>query len=290
MPWHQITLTTPSNQADALEDTLLELGAVSVTMQDAADVPVLEPLPGETPLWPEVNVVGLFEHDTDTDMIDVQLAAQNCPLGTWTYIEDQDWERAWMDQFHPLQFGARLWIVPSWLDAPDSQAVNILLDPGMAFGTGTHATTALCMEWLDSANMHNQRVLDYGCGSGILAIAALKLGANMAWGIDIDPQALTATRDNAARNDIASAQLTTGLPVALPADEIFDVLLANILMGPLIELAPTLSQHVKPGGRLVLSGLLAEQAAGVMAAYAENFTFDPPAIKDGWARLSATKR
>ncbi len=290
MPWHQITLTTPSNQADALEDTLLELGAVSVTMQDAADVPVLEPLPGETPLWPEVNVVGLFEHDADTDMIDVQLAAQDCAPGAWTYIEDQDWERAWMDQFHPLQFGARLWIVPSWLNAPDPQAVNILLDPGMAFGTGTHPTTALCMEWLDDAEMLDQRVLDYGCGSGILAIAALKLGASMAWGIDIDPQALTATRDNAARNDIASAQLPTGLPAALPADEIFDVLLANILMGPLIELAPTLTQHVKSGGRLVLSGLLAEQAAGVMAAYAGNFTFDPPALKDGWARLSAIKR
>ena len=290
MPWHQITLTTPSNQADALEDTLLELGAVSVTMQDAADVPVLEPLPGETPLWPEVNVVGLFEHDSDTDLIDVQLAAQDCVPGTWTYIEDQDWERAWMDQFHPLQFGARLWIVPSWLDAPDPQAVNILLDPGMAFGTGTHATTALCMEWLDGANMREQRVLDYGCGSGILAIAALKLGASMAWGIDIDPQALTATRDNAARNGIESARLPTGLPTALPADEVFDVLLANILMGPLIELAPTLTRHVKPGGRLVLSGLLAEQAEGVMAAYTDDFVFDAPAIKDGWARLSAVRR
>jgi ribosomal protein L11 methyltransferase len=287
MPWHQLTLTTPSNQADTLEDTLLELGAVSVTMQDAADVPVLEPLPGETPLWPEVNVVGLFEHDTDTNLVDVQLAAQDCAPGTWTYIEDQDWERAWMDQFHPLQFGERLWIVPSWLPAPDPQAVNILLDPGLAFGTGTHPTTSLCMEWLDGADITDKTVLDYGCGSGILAIAALKLGARHAWGIDIDPQALTATRDNAGRNNIEAQRLHTGLPGALPPSETFDVLLANILMGPLIELAPTLTAHVKPGGRLVLSGLLAEQAEGVMAAYDADFDFDPPAIKEGWARLSA---
>ena len=289
MPWRQTTLTTPRHQAEALEDTLLELGAVSVTMQDAADAPVLEPLPGETPLWPEVNVVGLFEEDADTNLVDVQLAAQDYVPGAWTYIEDQDWERAWMDQFHPLQFGARLWIVPSWLNAPDPQAVNILLDPGMAFGTGTHATTALCMEWLDRADMRDQRVLDYGCGSGILAIAALKLGASLAWGIDIDPQALTATRDNAARNGIESERLPTGLPSALPADEVFDVLLANILMGPLIALAPTLTRHVKPGGRLVLSGLLAEQTEGVMEAYAADFTFDPPALKDGWARLNALR-
>jgi ribosomal protein L11 methyltransferase len=290
MPWHQITLTAPRDDTSNIEDTLLELGAVSVTMQDAADVPVLEPLPGETPLWPEVNIVGLFEADTDTDFVDVQLATHNIMPGTWVYVEDQDWERAWMDQFHPLQFGARLWIVPSWLDAPDPQAVNILLDPGLAFGTGTHPTTALCMAWLDRADMAEKSVLDYGCGSGILAIAALKLGASNAWGIDIDPQALTATRDNAARNGIETAFLHTGLPGALPQDAIFDVLLANILMGPLIELAPTLTTHVKPGGQLVLSGLLAEQAEDVMAAYAEYFDFDPPALKDGWACLSALRR
>ena len=289
MPWHQITLSAPRDDTATIEDTLLELGAVSVTMQDAADVPVLEPLPGETPLWPEVNIVGLFEHDTDTDLVDIQLAARGITPGTWVVVDDQDWERAWMDQFHPLQFGARLWIVPSWLEAPDPQAVNILLDPGLAFGTGTHPTTALCMQWLDGTDMQDKSVLDYGCGSGILAIAALKLGAAIAWGIDIDPQALSATRDNAARNGIEAARLPTGLPAALPASETFDVLLANILMGPLIELAPTLTQHVKPGGLLVLSGLLAEQAEGVMAAYATDFDFEPPAIQDGWARLSAVR-
>ncbi|TQV64281.1 MAG: 50S ribosomal protein L11 methyltransferase [Halothiobacillaceae bacterium] len=290
MPWHQITLTTPRDQADSLEDTLLELGAVSVTLQDAADVPVLEPLPGETPLWPEVNVVGLFEDEADTAAVDAALMAQGIGGGTWLRVEDQDWERAWMDQFQPLRFGPRLWIVPSWLDAPDPEAVNILLDPGLAFGTGTHPTTALCLEWLDGAEMAGKTVLDYGCGSGILAIGALKLGATRAWGIDIDPQALTATRDNAARNGIDPERLHTGLPGALPRGETFDVLLANILMGPLIELAPTLSAHVKPGGALVLSGLLAEQAEGVMAAYAGDFDFDPPALKDGWARLSAIRR
>ena len=289
MPWHQITLSAPRDDTATIEDTLLELGAVSVTMQDAADAPVLEPLPGETPLWPEVNIVGLFEHDTDTDLVDIQLAAQGITPGAWVVVDDQDWERAWMDQFHPLQFGARLWIVPSWLEAPDPQAVNILLDPGLAFGTGTHPTTALCMQWLDGADMQDKSVLDYGCGSGILAIAALKLGAAHAWGIDIDPQALSATRDNAARNGIEAAKLPTGLPNALPAEARFDVLLANILMGPLIELAPTLTQHVKPGGLLVLSGLLAEQAEGVMAAYAADFNFEPPTIQDGWARLSAVR-
>ncbi|MEW5973213.1 MAG: 50S ribosomal protein L11 methyltransferase [Pseudomonadota bacterium] len=290
MPWHQITLTTPRDQAEALEDTLLELGAVSVTLQDAADVPVLEPLPGETPLWPEVNVVGLFEDEADTAEIDSALASHGISGGAWVYVEDQDWERAWMDQFQPLRFGERLWIVPSWIEAPEPDAVNILLDPGLAFGTGTHPTTALCLEWLDGADMADKTMLDYGCGSGILAIAALKLGASEAWGIDIDPQALTATRDNASRNGIAAERLHTGLPSALPKDSRFDVLLANILMGPLIELAPTLSAHVKLGGALVLSGLLAEQAGGVMEAYAETFAFDPPAFKDGWARLSAIRR
>ena len=290
MPWHQITLTTPRDQAETLEDTLLELGAVSVTLQDAADVPVLEPLPGETPLWPEVNVVGLFEDGADTAVVDAALSTQGIGPGAWAYVEDQDWERAWMDQFQPLRFGERLWIVPSWIEAPDPEAVNILLDPGLAFGTGTHPTTALCLEWLDGADMADTTVLDYGCGSGILAIGALKLGAASAWGIDIDPQALTATGDNAARNGIDPERLHTGLPDALPQNERFDVLLANILMGPLIELAPTLTAHVKPGGRLVLSGLLAEQADGVTAAYAGDFDFDPPALKDGWARLSARRR
>jgi ribosomal protein L11 methyltransferase len=290
MPWHQITLTTSRDQAENLEDILLELGAVSVTLQDAADVPVLEPLPGETPLWPEVDVVGLFEGEADTDQVSLALGARGIHGGRWVVVEDQDWERAWMDQFQPLRFGERLWIVPSWIEAPEAQAVNILLDPGLAFGTGTHPTTALCLEWLDGADLADKTVLDYGCGSGILAIAALKLGAASAWGIDIDPQALTATRDNAARNGIEAGRLNTGLPGALPKDAQFDVLLANILMGPLIELAPTLTGHVRPGGQLVLSGLLAEQAEGVMAAYAANFDFDAPAIKDGWARLTAHRR
>ncbi|MGB9669765.1 MAG: 50S ribosomal protein L11 methyltransferase [Halothiobacillaceae bacterium] len=290
MPWHQITLTTPRDQAEALEDTLLELGAVSVTLQDAADVPVLEPLPGETPLWPEVNVVGLFEDEADTGQVDQALSARGIQGGAWALVEDQDWERAWMDQFQPLRFGEKLWIVPSWIEAPEAQAVNILLDPGLAFGTGTHPTTALCLEWLDGADLQGKTVLDYGCGSGILAIAALKLGAASAWGIDIDPQALTATRDNAARNGIEARHLHTGLPGALPKDAQFDVLLANILMGPLVELAPTLTHHMRPGGQLVLSGLLAEQAKGVIAAYAADFDFDPPALKDGWARLTARRR
>lgn len=290
MPWRQISLTTPRENAEAVEDLLLQLGAVSVTLEDAADAPVLEPLPGETPLWPEVQVLGLFEETTDPARVDALLGERGLRGGRWMEVQDQDWERAWMDQFQPQRFGRRLWIVPSWLEAPHAEAVNILLDPGLAFGTGNHPTTALCLEWLDGAELQGKTVLDFGCGSGILAIAALKLGAIEALGVDIDPQALLATRDNAARNGIEAARLATMLPEDLPLERPFDVLVANILMGPLIELAPRLTGHVRPGGELVLSGLLAAQAEEVMGAYAAGFDFDPPRIRDGWARLSGRRR
>ncbi len=290
MPWRQISLTTPRENAEAVEDLLLQLGAVSVTLEDAADAPVLEPLPGETPLWPEVQVLGLFEETTDPARVDALLGERGLRGGRWMEVQDQDWERAWMDQFQPQRFGRRLWIVPSWLEAPQAEAVNILLDPGLAFGTGNHPTTALCLEWLDGAELAGKTVLDFGCGSGILAIAALKLGAIEALGVDIDPQALLATRDNAARNGIEAARLATMLPEDLPLERPFDVLLANILMGPLIELAPRLTGHVRPGGELVLSGLLAAQAEEVMGAYAAGFDFDPTRIRDGWARLSGRRR
>lgn len=194
-----------------------------------------------------------------------------------------------MDNFQPLRFGQRLWIVPSWHQPPEPQAVNLHLDPGLAFGTGTHPTTALCLEWLDGQSLHDCNVLDFGCGSGILAIAALLLGAKQACGTDIDPQALEASRDNATRNGIDAARFPLYLPSEMPADT-FDLVLANILAGPLVQLAPTISQHVRQGGHLVLSGILAEQAEEVRAAYQADFILDPTAEKDGWVRISGVRR
>ena len=204
-------------------------------------------------------------------------------------IEDQDWERSWMDNFQPMRFGQRLWIVPSWHAAPEPNAVNLLLDPGLAYGTGTHPTTALCLEWLDGQDLTDSNVLDFGCGSGILAIAALLLGAKEAVGTDIDVQALEASRDNAGRNNIAEGKFPLYLPEDLPQVQA-DVLVANILAGPLVSLAPQLSSLVKPGGRLALSGILAEQGEDVAAAYAKDFELDPIANRDGWVRISGRRR
>jgi ribosomal protein L11 methyltransferase len=204
-------------------------------------------------------------------------------------IEDQDWERSWMDNFQPMRFGQRLWIVPSWHAAPEPDAVNLLLDPGLAFGTGTHPTTALCLEWLDAQTLQDCTVLDFGCGSGILAIAALLLGAGLAIGTDIDPQALEASRDNASRNGIEPARFPLYLPGELPGVRA-DVLVANILAGPLVELAPRLAELLGPGGRLALSGILAEQAEAVRAAYSKDFMLEPTAEKDGWVRISGIRR
>lgn len=194
-----------------------------------------------------------------------------------------------MDNFQPMRFGRRLWIVPSWHEAPEPDAVNLLLDPGLAFGTGTHPTTALCLEWLDGQEMAGCRVLDFGCGSGILGIAALLLGAESALGTDIDPQALEASRDNAGRNGLPAEAFPVYLPADLPQQAV-DVVVANILAGPLVQLAPTITALVKPGGRLALSGILAEQAEEVRAAYQGAFDLDPTAEKDGWVRISGVRR
>lgn len=194
-----------------------------------------------------------------------------------------------MDNFQPMRFGKNLWIVPSWHAAPDPEAVNLLLDPGLAFGTGTHPTTALCLEWLDNEPVAGKQIIDFGCGSGILAIAALLLGAEHARGTDIDPQALEASRDNAGRNGIDSARFSLYLPGDMPREPA-EVLLANILAGPLVSLAPQLTDLVRPGGRLALSGILAEQAEEVVNAYAGYFELDPVAEREGWVRISGTRR
>lgn len=289
MPWLQLTFYSTKEKAEALADLLSEAGAAAVTMQDAADQPLYEPPPGATPLWQLTNVVGLFEESTDGDAVVQQLQAQwqgEFPDYRSEVLQDQDWERAWMDDFKPMRFGERLWIVPSWHEPPEGDTVNILLDPGLAFGTGTHPTTRLCLEWLDGNEIEGKTVIDYGCGSGILALAAALLGAASVIGVDNDPQALVATLDNAARNGVT---IQVYLPKEAPQEPV-DILVANILAGPLIELAPRLAALVREGGALALSGILPEQAEGVAGAYSEWFAMQPAVEHDGWIRLEGTKR
>ncbi len=290
MAWLQLRIRAPHTRVEAIEDLLFAHHAVSVTLEDAADQPLLEPGPGETPIWDEVEVVGLFiAEDTDPDILRASLDAQlpaDCSRVQFEDLPERDWVRAWMDRFQPMRFGQRLWIVPSHLSPPEPNAVNLLLDPGLAFGTGTHPTTALCLQWLDANPPKELRVLDYGAGSGVLALAAAKLGAREVIAIDNDPQAVTASHDNAARNQVT---ITAGLPDSLATTEVFDVVLANILASILIQLAPTLTAHCKVGGRLVLSGILANQADDVMSAF-PGFDFAPIAQQEDWVRLDGRRR
>jgi len=293
MPWIQLKINTTGEHAETLSDALIESGAVSVTFQDTHDNPVFEPLPGETLLWGDTDAIGLFDAETDMDDV-IAMLEQEPLLGKGfahkiEQLEDKDWEREWMDNFHPMRFGQRLWICPSWRDVPDPTAVNVMLDPGLAFGTGTHPTTAMCLEWLDGLDLQGKTVIDFGCGSGILAIAALKLGAASAIGIDIDPQAIQASRDNAQRNGV-SERLSLYLPQDQPANLSADVVVANILAGPLRELAPLISILPVAGGHLGLSGILASQAEGVAQAYSSLFELDPVAEKEEWCRITGVKK
>lgn len=290
-PMFKLKLTVPGNQVEFIEELLLELGARSTSLEDAGDHALLEPLPGETPVWPEAVVSGLFEDDVEPACTTLSLCTR---LGiapaavARENVEERDWVRAWMDDFKPMRFGKRLWICPTGYEPPVPDAVNLLLDPGLAFGSGTHPTTALCLSWLDAHPPLDATIIDYGCGSGVLAIAALRLGARHAIGVDLDPQALTATRDNARRNGITDGQL----PVCLPRDldpAPADLVMANILSGPLVELAPVLTRLVRPGGRLILSGLLSEQAQAVATAYTGAFRMEVPLLQDGWALLEGRK-
>ncbi|EGQ8581189.1 50S ribosomal protein L11 methyltransferase [Vibrio cholerae] len=293
MPWIQIKLNATNDNAEAIGDMLMEeTGAVSVTFLDAKDTPVFEPLPGETRLWGDTDVVALYEADMDTSLILQQIKASNMLAEGFAHkveqVEDKDWEREWMDNFHPMQFGRRLWICPSWREVPDPQAVNVMLDPGLAFGTGTHPTTALCLEWLDNLDLSGKTVIDFGCGSGILAIAAIKLGAAKVIGIDIDPQALLASKDNAARNGVED-QIEVYLPKDQPEGLVADVVVANILAGPLRELSPIIKGLLKPGGQLAMSGILDTQAESVAEFYRDNLELDPIAEKSEWCRISGRK-
>jgi ribosomal protein L11 methyltransferase len=297
MPWLQLTLESSRDRAQALSDALEEAGAVSVSLEGADAEPLFETGWNDAaPMWKQTRVVALFAEDTDLPGVMQQVAQMLSlaapPVFTSEHVADQDWARVWMERWQPMHFGvspegASLWVVPSWLTPPDPGAANIILDPGLAFGTGTHATTAMCLEWLAQHPPRNLKVIDYGCGSGILAIAALKLGASHAFGTDTDPQALAVSRENAERNGVAS-QLELCLPEELPAATSANVVLANILAGPLIALAPRLTGLVRPGGTLVLSGLLASQADEVQAAYAADFRFEP-LWRDGWALLAGRR-
>ncbi|OPX54975.1 [LSU ribosomal protein L11P]-lysine N-methyltransferase [Oceanospirillum multiglobuliferum] len=296
MPWLQIKIDTNPTQAEVLEDLLLEAGANAVTLEDAADQPLFEPIRGTTPLWQETRITGLFEATMDSQQMIDHLQQgwaeaypdQSCPTPRIEILEDKDWEREWMDNFHPIQVGERLWICPSWREVPNPEAVNLALDPGLAFGTGTHPTTFMCLQWLDRNDVSGKKVVDYGCGSGILGVAALLLGAEQAWGVDNDPQALIATRENTNRNQIEPERFNVYFPGKIDGVQA-DLMLANILAAPLIDLASTISALVKNGGDIVLSGILDHQAEQVMAAYAPWFELDTPTQKDEWVCISGKK-
>lgn len=295
MSWFQVRFHIAANQVEIIEDILLECGAISVTLQDDADQPILEPELGTTPIWDETQAIGLFDAGMDSEKLMQALAAayqqktgQPLPRYKTEILEDKDWVRAWMDDYHPMPFGKRLWVCPSWSKPPEPDAVNLSLDPGLAFGTGTHPTTALCLRFLDEQVQGNELVVDYGCGSGILGIAALLLGADSMVGIDIDPQALLATQDNAERNQIDPQRYQVFLPQQAPKVQA-DITVANILAGPLTALAPEIASYTKSGGKLALSGLLKEQAEEIMTCYSQWFDLNPPQQQDDWVVITGTK-
>ena len=292
MAWHQLSVITNEQTAPEVSDFFSNIGAISVTYMDAEDQPVYEPNIGETKIWQHTQIIALFELDAEPDLIKSALINQfgESLLHSWHYekLEDQVWERTWMEHYQPMKFAGRLWVCPTGQEQHETGTVCLTLDPGLAFGTGTHPTTSLCLEWLASHDLNGKTVIDFGCGSGILAVAAVLLGAKEVHAIDIDPQALTATQDNALKNDI-QGQIHCYLPeqfCAQPAD----IVIANILANPLIELSDKISEQVKPTGHLVLSGILNEQAGSVIQAYQNQFSIKPPTSRDDWCRLDALKQ
>ncbi|NOX68458.1 MAG: 50S ribosomal protein L11 methyltransferase [Gammaproteobacteria bacterium] len=275
-----------------VETVLTRHGAVAVTLSDAGDNPVLEPAPGETPLWIDTRITGLFPYEANLELLQEDLLQSfnlvQLPKHHIEALEDRLWEREWLKNFRPMKFGRRLWVSPHDFAGSFANDVVIRLDPGLAFGTGTHPTTALCLQWLDSLDLRQQEVMDFGCGSGILAIGSLLLGAKMATAIDIDPQAITASRRNAVANHVSDRLFTT--LDTMDCQQTFDILVANILAGPLIELAPRLSANVCNNGVIALSGILEEQVDAVRNAYSPWIHFQAPVAKDGWVILTGTRR
>lgn len=291
MAWLKLTLRTAKDQAERLAELLEGHGAIAVTFEDAVNEQLIETHWDQTPLWREVTLSALFAAQTDSAALLEQVRAAGIELlgpAESGVFPDQDWARVWMDRYQPIQVGRNLWVCPSWCAPPDPGAVNVILDPGLAFGTGTHATTALCLQWLSEQDLRGQDVIDYGCGSGILAIAALKLGARHAIATDLDPQALAVTRENAARNGVAD-RLKVCEPAALAQTASADVVIANILAGALVELAPRLAALTRAGGRLALCGIMSHQAQEVRDAYAPWFALSTHA-REEWVLLTGTRR
>lgn len=289
--WLQFNVLVGSLDPDRLEQLMYCHGAQAVTLTDAGDDPVLEPKPGETPLWSSLRMTGLFAGDALLDPLKEDIVETfdltSQPVWKVEELAGREWEREWLSDYHPMKFGERLWVCPGEQETEEEDAVIVRLDPGLAFGTGTHATTGLCMEWLDSVNLNGKSILDYGCGSGILTIAALLLGARSATALDIDPQAIVATRQNAERNAVANR--VTAIDNAAELDAVFDVVVANILARPLIDNAAGICTHLLPGGDLALSGILAGQVDEVIEAYRQWIRFEPVTIREEWALLKGRK-
>ncbi len=293
MSWHQISVITDKKTATEVSDFFSDIGAVSVTYMDAEDQPVYEPAPGETKIWNQTKVISLFELDAEPELVKTLLFShfKDNILTDWFHevLEDQTWERSWMEHYHPMKFGDSLWVCPTGQETSEENTTCMILDPGLAFGTGTHATTALCLEWLASHDLTNKVVIDYGCGSGILAVAALLLGAKEAHAIDIDPQAITATLANAEKNAVLD-KIKCYLPEKSKAFQA-DIVIANILAQPLCELSESISNLIKPSGQLVLSGILKEQADSVISAYTQhNIMIKAPTTQEDWCRLDGIKQ
>ncbi len=305
MAWQQLHLQCKKTNVDLAEALLLESGALSIMLDDAGDQPLFEPLPGESPLWDEVVLTGIFDAATEQgnrqalELLSHDIAAQVDASRTWlSAVEDKDWEREWMTHYQPIECANNLWIVPEWLTPPNPEATNIIMDPGLAFGTGYHATTRLCLDWLTNEDLQDKVVIDYGCGSGILGIAALLLGARQVYAVDIDPQAVLATKQNAERNQV-NERLLAFLPeefsdYCAENDVIpVDIIAANILAKPLIGLAPYFATLIAVQGRLVLAGLIESQTEQVIDAYQPYFALDPKHAfttqeDHHWQRLSGT--
>lgn len=307
MSWQHIHLQCPKDKVEFAEALFYESEAVSILLEDAGDEPLFEPLPGEEPLWDEVILTAIYDTNsddrfdgTDFEALANDIAAQVSASRFWTTrLDDKDWSREWMVHYKPVKCEGNLWIVPEWLDAPDPTATNLILDPGLAFGTGYHATTRLCLDWLSAQNLKDKVVIDYGCGSGVLGVAALLLGAKEVLAVDIDPQAILATRQNAALNNV-SDRLKVFLPEEFSEyqsahDLTADTITANILAKPLIEFAPLFSTLLKDGGSIVLAGLIENQTQSVIDAYAPYFELGAAYHYDNkddhhWHRLSGIKK
>lgn len=300
MAWQQLHIQCEKNDADLTETLMLEAEALSISLDDAGDQPLFEPLPGESPLWDEVIITGLFDTHINLEDLGQQIAQSVTASRVWvSQVDDKDWEREWMKNYHPIECANGLWIVPKWLTPPNPNAINVMMDPGLAFGTGYHATTRLCIDWLTTQDLTDKVVIDYGCGSGVLGVVALMLGAKHVYAVDIDPQAILATRQNAERNhvdDRIQAFLPDEFQQFCQDNSILptDMITANILAKPLISLAPYFATLLKADGKIVLAGLIENQVDDVKTAYAphfamtDEFTFTSQEDKH-WHRLSGSR-